>query len=155
MQGSEIEAILLHLPTITNHFVGVFSIDTLPKNLKRRTFIICNTAEQSKPGEHWICICKTDFEIEVFDSLGIDLSKKNLLLRFCKFKNTKHLKINETPFQSSTTSTCGLFAIYFSIQRFHNLDLSFKTLLHEIFSKDILYNEEKVKTFVSNLPLRN
>lgn len=151
MQGSEIEAFIAKVPTISNHFKGIYSIDTLPKYLKKRTFLICNTAEHNKLGEHWICICKTDLEIEVFDSLGIDPAKKNMLQRFCKFRNVSSLKVNETPFQSSSTSTCGLFAIYFIVQRFHNLDLGFNTLLTEIFSKNLLSNEEKVKDFCENL----
>lgn len=151
MQGSEIEAIICKVPTIYNHFKGIYSIDTLPKLLKKRSFIICNTAEQNKPGQHWICICKTDNEIELFDSLGIDSSKKNLLTKFCKFKNVRFLKVNETPFQSPSTSTCGLFVIYFAVQRFHNLDLGFNTLLQEIFSNSLIVNEENVKSFCLNL----
>lgn len=154
MQGSEIEEILNHLPSIKNHFVGIFSIDTLPKLLKRRTFLICNTAKHNQLGEHWICICKTDVKIEIFDSLGINSDRKNLLLKYCKFKNAKDFKVNDTQFQLSSSSTCGLFVIYFSIQRFHNLDLSFSTLLGEIFSKNLTSNEDKVKRFCANYILK-
>ncbi len=153
MQGSEIKTIFTNVPLIKNHFKGIFSIDTLPKLLKKRTFLICNTAEHNKQGEHWFCICRTDSQIEVFDSLGINSNKRDLLLRFCKFKNTNGLIVNETQFQSSLTSTCGLFVIYFAIQRFHNLDMGFNTLLYEIFTKNLSNNEDIVKTFCTNLAL--
>lgn len=151
MQGSDLDTAIRNVPSLRNHFVGIFSIDTLPKSIKKRTFLFSNTALQNQIGEHWICICKTDHGVELFDSLGLDIIKKNLYSKYCKFRNVKELDINETAFQLSTSSTCGLFVIYFAAQRFHNLDIEFKTLLKDIFSSNNISNEEIVKTFCDDL----
>lgn len=151
MQGSDLQSIIFKVPSLKNHFLGIFSIDTLPKSIKRRTFLFSNTSLQNEIGEHWICICKGDRGVEIFDSLGLNSSKKDLYTQFCKFKKTSELKINETAFQLSTSSTCGLFVIYFAVQRFHNLDIGFKTLLKEIFTSCNILNEEIVKTFCAEL----
>lgn len=151
MQGSDLKSIILRVPSLKNHFLGIFSIDTLPNSINRRTFLFSNTSVQTEVGEHWICICKADRGVEIFDSLGLDSNKKDLYSRYCKFKKTPELNINETAFQLATSSTCGLFVIYFVVQRFHNLDLGFKTLLNEIFSSSNALNEEIVKKFCDQL----
>jgi hypothetical protein len=117
MQGSEFEIYFEKFPELKKHFLGVFSIDTLPKKIKNRTFCICNTDVHNGLGKHWICFLKSDKStIECFDSLGISADKKELLLKFCKF-NAKHLHFNLTQFQENDSSTCGLFCIYFVLER--------------------------------------
>lgn len=148
MQGSDLTNFINKIPSIRDHFLGIYSIDTLPKSLKRRTFLFSNTAFQNEIGEHWICICKTDNKVEIFDSLGLDYSKQILFSKYCKFKTVKELTVNETSFQLPTSSTCGLFVIYFAIQRFHNLEIGFTTLLKEIFSENNSQNEVIVKEFL-------
>ncbi len=151
MQGSDLETKVCNVPSLSNHFVGIFSIDTLPKSIKNRTFLFSNTALRNEVGEHWICICKTDHGVELFDSLGLDSNKQNIYSKYCKFRNVKELTINETQFQLSTSTTCGLFVIYFVMQRFHNLDIAFKTLLKDIFTSENALNEEIVKAFYEEL----
>jgi hypothetical protein len=55
--------------------------------------------------------------IETFDSLGIDYDKESMLKQYCKFK-VKNLIVNETPFQSLQTDSCGLYCVYFIINRY-------------------------------------
>lgn len=151
MQGSDLKSIICKIPCLRNHFLGIFSIDTLPKSIKSRTFLFSNTSVHTDVGEHWICICKADRGVEIFDSLGLDSKKRDLYKQFCTFKKAAELKINETGFQLSTSSTCGLFAIYFAVQRFNNLELGFKTLLKEIFTSNNALNEEIVSNFCKDL----
>ena len=66
--------------------------------------------------------------------------------KFCKF-STKKIVFNESAFQDSESDTCGKFALYFAIERMHNLDLSFEEILHDLFEINISHNEEKVKKF--------
>ena len=55
-------------------------------------------------------------------------------------------------FQSVNSNSCGFFTLYFIIQRMHNLDLSLKELLEEIFDdKDYKINEKIVLDFCSNI----
>jgi hypothetical protein len=63
----------------------------------------------------------------------------------------KELIYNESQFQNIDSNTCGLFVLYFAIQRMHNLDLNFEEILEEIFDKDLLKNEQTVKTFCEQI----
>jgi hypothetical protein len=155
MQSSEFEKYFNCIPILKNHFIGIFSIDTLPKVIKYRQFCICNTDVQSGNGKHWICFVRTNKNsIELFDSLGVDENKKNLIKNFCKFR-IKELIFNETQFQANFSDTCGLFVLYFLIERLFNLDISFDDLLEEIFYEDLLRNENQVKDFCDNILINN
>jgi hypothetical protein len=150
MQGSEFDGYLNHFPEFKHHFKGVFSIDTLPKYLGYRNFLICNTDVKSGNGKHWLCFFQTEKKIiEVFDSLGIDNNKKLLLSSNCKFK--QELIFNTTPFQDINTSSCGSFVIYFVIERLFNLDLDFEEVLELILTADVLKNEKTVSDFIKDL----
>jgi hypothetical protein len=152
MQASEFEQYFNKFPHLKKHFVGVFAIDTLPKTLKYRYFCISNTDLSSEPGQHWICFLRnSNYEIECFDSLGINSEKREKLLKFCSFKRMRQLKFNENIFQCKDSSTCGLFVIYFLIERMHNLDLTFNQVLEEIFENSDTQNELKVEEFCKKI----
>jgi hypothetical protein len=153
MHSSEFEKKFESTPILKNHFVGVFSIDTIPKTLKYRKFCICNTDLQTGSGKHWICFVRNHkHSIELFDSLGIDEEKKSLIKKYCKF-NTKEIIFNETQFQANFSDTCGLFVLYFLYERFFNLDISFEDLINDIFVEDVVENEKKVKEFCNDILL--
>jgi hypothetical protein len=120
MQGHEFQRYFEKFPEINKCFIGIFSIDTLPKKLNYRTFCICNTDVQTGTGKHWICFLRSDkLSIDCFDSLGVTSEKKQLLLKYCHFK--AKLNINLTQFQESDSITCGLFCVYFIIERSHKI----------------------------------
>jgi hypothetical protein len=151
MQSSEFINYFKSFPNVKNHFLGVFSINTLPKSIKHRKFCICNTDVESGNGKHWICFVRSNKDtIELFDSLGIDDEKKKLITKYCTF-NAKEIIFNETQFQADFSETCGLFVIYFLIERIFNFDLTFEELLHDIFYDDKLKNEKKVIEFCSEI----
>jgi hypothetical protein len=150
MQGSEFYEYINLFPEFKKHFKGVFSIDTLPKSLGYRKFLICNTDFQSGDGKHWLCFFQTEKNaIEVFDSLGIDNNNKHLLSIYCKFK--PQLYFNTTPFQDNNSSSCGLFVLYFFIERLFNLDLELDEFLELIFEEDKQKNEKIVHDFSKEL----
>ena len=153
MQGFEFLEFFDYFPFLKKHFKGVFAIDTLPKKLKYREFCICNTDSSEGTGIHWFCLLRNSKKsVECFDSLGISTEKKNILISQCKFYGIDELEFNETQFQKNDSDTCGHFVIYFLFERMHNLDLSFDTLLSEIFeSEDTNLNENRVKLFCDNL----
>ena len=122
-------------------------LDTLPRIIKFRHFCFCNTDVQCGKGKHWICFIRSQKStIELFDSLGVDSEKKLMVENFCKF-STKEIIFNESAFQDLESDTCGKFALYFAIERMHNLDLSFEEILHDLFETDKFRNEEKVQNF--------
>jgi len=88
--------------------------------------------------------------LECFDSLGIDLTKRELLKLNFRYKNVNKIEYNVTQVQSSLSDTCGYFVLYFIVNRFHNLDLSFSDLLNEIFVESQAKNETFVKEFAVN-----
>ena len=154
MQGNEILESLELFPLFKKHFRGLFSIDILPTSLGYRKFLICNTDKESGHGIHWFACFQTQKNvIEIFDSLGVDQSKKTLLLNFCKFSQ-KELVFNTTAFQDISSSSCGQFVIYFCVERLFNLDLSFEDFLELIFEENVKKNEDVVLEFFNELKVK-
>lgn len=151
MQSSELINCLKTFTSINKNFVGVYSINTIPKFLKKNHFIIANTQPNTEAGQHWFCIIKTGLKTyEYFDSLGVTSEKIERLNFYKVFRPNCSVKFNETAFQTQNSSSCGLFVLYFIIQRLHNLDLSFLTVLEEIFKLDCQLNESIVKKFAED-----
>ena len=145
MLSSDIEHYFQKMPCLEKHFMGVFSIDNFPKKIKLRSFFVSNLSKSSDPGSHWISFIKSEPKtIEIFDSLG---TKIDNLRPYLKFSNNPNIIYNEAAFQTSTSSTCGLFATMFLIERSFNFDLKFNELLAEIFDKTPEINEKIVIEF--------
>jgi hypothetical protein len=120
MQSSEFEKYFKHFPNLSERFIGVFSIDKVPKSLNYRHFCIVNTDISSEDGSHWFVILRNKkSSYEVFDSLSITSEKEHLLKNYLTFK-TRFLEVNETQFQANSSTACGKFCIYYIIQRFDN-----------------------------------
>ena len=133
MEGTEFQKYFNHFPYLKNYFIGTFAIDTIPKSLKKDHFLIFNSETSDKKGQHWLCLYKEQKRLLCFDSIGIDMIKKQLLEQYCQLKGVTEIIFNETQFQLSTTDTCGKFVIYFLVQKSYNKDLNFTELLEEIF----------------------
>ena len=148
MESPEFSEKLSNFPEIKKYFEGIFSADNLPKKIKKNCFIICNTDVSTGRGKHWYCIVKLSSTIlQCFDSLGIDNTKKNFIVSNLRQKGIQQIKFNVTQVQSSESDTCGLFVLYFLIQRYHNKDLSFNELMNEIFVFSQTENEKLVNSF--------
>lgn len=147
MNVAELRNFIEKFPNLLHHFKGVYFIDTLPRNLKNLSFIICNTDKHNGPGKHWIAFVKFKNYVECFDSLGINNDKKDLLLHYCRFNNVDFMYCNDTQYQSDESISCGKFVLYFLLERFYNLDLDFEELLTESFSFSHSINEKKVNNF--------
>lgn len=150
MQSSDLNSIVSKFPSILSNFVGVFSIDNVPKRIKKNHFAIVNTEESTQPGKHWFCfIKKENKKYELFDSLDIDQTKIDYLEKYTIFPRNSEVKFNENNLQNSQSSTCGLFVLYFLVHRMHNLDLSFNKLINEIFQIETQRNENLVRSFAN------
>ena len=148
MLSSEFENHLTCFPQIQKRFQGIYSSDNLPKQIKKNSFIICNTDTSKGYGKHWYCIIKFEPSVlECFDSLGIDEVKKKFLSDHFHLRHVSKIKFNVSQVQSSSSSTCGKFVLFFLINRFHNKDLNFSDLLNEIFTNSQSENEQKVESF--------
>ena len=98
---------------------GIVAIDQIPKVISEHTFIVSNlSTSEDKLGSHWIVLSNQGgTKIEVFDPLG--LYKKNRSL-FNKFLPFKAISINEYSVQSSSSSACSKFCIYYICNRTYN-----------------------------------
>lgn len=54
-------------------FGGVYSADTLPKNLDPKKYFICNVDDSTQEGSHWVAI----FDSYIYDSFGRSAREMN------------------------------------------------------------------------------
>jgi hypothetical protein len=96
-------------------FVGVFSINTIPKNLKPGSFLITNTKEAEVEGEHWLAVVIGNHKtIYIYDTYG--RKSKKLIPDAYKRAIGKGYKIKDSHYsaeQSITARSCGLRSIGF------------------------------------------
>lgn len=149
MDGNEITYCLEKVPLLQPCFLGIFSIDTIPKKINERSFLIFNLSKQKDVGTHWGAMVRPNKDvIEIFDSLSTNI---DYVKGFLPFKNKLTILYNESVFQSKTSSSCGKFVIYFCYHRMINLDLNFKLLLESIFSTQTSANEQKVNLLYTDI----
>ena len=87
-------------------------------------------------------ICK----LHTLDSLGVNESKEELLRKY--IPESFSIVYNVKQFQPKTSSSCGLFSIYYLIHKFYNNDSCLQEILAKIFSDDIEQNEKRVLEFL-------
>lgn len=130
-------------------FLGIFSIDTLPKYIKHLPIIfIINTQTSNLPGQHWKAIYVSSNKIgEVFDSLAtpVSLRLQNWLNTF-----TRKWSLSKRTIQYPFSASCGAFVIYFVLNRLKAK--SMKNCL-SIFKNNLMYNDALVVNFVKDLKL--
>lgn len=150
LYSSEFKAYFDRIPIIARHFDNVRAIDELPTTIGLRHFLIVNEQERNLEGSHWLVLFRSNKDsIEIFNSLGYNNILK--LRPYLKFNFKATLYYNNTPVQRSTTSSCGLYCIYFAILRLLNLDQSFEEIMEEIFTSELETNENKVSKFCQHL----
>lgn len=150
LHGFEFDSYFKKVGVVHSCFDNVYSLDEIPRGLKLRKFIIVNLSKKSEIGTHWIVIIRSHKEIyEIFNSLGFD--NLDIILPYMQIRTKADIVFNPQQYQSSNSSTCGLFCIYFAINRVLNFDLSFHHLLEHLFDDNIANNEQKVIKFCKNL----
>ena len=144
MKGIEIKQKIERFPILKLHFKGIFAIDTIPR-LNITNFVIVNTSHSGTKGLHWIVVYLSPFRIlEVFDSSGIHFEVISSAL---KRHNPYNIIHNILPYQKLGTKNCGIFCIYFILNRILNLEVNFYDLLDKIFSSNLELNDGKIKDF--------
>lgn len=148
--SSDFSMYLNRVPVIARHFHSVRAIDELPRTLPVRHFVIVNLSPRHHSGSHWLVILRSQKDtIEIFNSLGF----QNLaqIRPYLNFNFRTHLTYNNTAFQLSSSSSCGLYCIYYVVFRLLNLDMDFEEVLDEIFCSNKVENENKVAKFCQHL----
>lgn len=140
MLSSQISGHFEKEPVFTKHFVGVYSLDNLPRTLPFRCFLVFNLSKSSEPGSHWLAAVRSSKTlVEIFDPLG---TKIEFLRPHLKFITNLRVEFNVNAFQMATTSTCGNYVIMFLTERVLNYDLTFQDVLSELFETDLNINEK-------------
>ena len=115
MFASEIRKQLAHI----KNFIGVFSRDNIPQNLKGPVGLIVNTDTSDLPGAHWIAIYIDENQIgEYFDSYGLPplyAEFEDFLTREC----TNGWMYNRITLQCTICVTCGEYCVAYLLNRFY------------------------------------
>ena len=150
LKGFEFSNYLAKIPLVNKQFLNVVAIDEIPKSIPVKHFLISNLSPAHLSGSHWIVLSRPEKNVlEIFNSLGGDTF--NTIKNHLKFTCKLQIQSNDTPFQSTVSTSCGYFCIYFAINRILNLDMSFEHLLEHLFTNNIEINETNVTKFCENL----
>ena len=117
MDNLQLESIIIQDKYAKRNFCGVIPIDYLPKKkLTKTCSFIVNTDNSSEPGKHWVAIyAPIKGYIEYYDPFGL----KPLNIEIYEFINInkKNFTYNAEPIQSSYSSKCGLFCLFYILLR--------------------------------------
>lgn len=117
MNTAQLYAILLKHRHTKDMFDSVLPGDCMPLNVEDfPAFFIVNRDTHSEKGSHWCAICFPDSnsEAELFDSLalGVHAYPDEVLLSL-KCNSNGKIKTNHLPYQTSTSSLCGEFCLWY------------------------------------------
>jgi len=145
MDSKQIEKILRAIPASKRYFIGVFSSDTLPLNIKiYPCSLICNTDKQGKPGTHWQAMfIPNAHTCEFFDSFA-NQPKGEIKTFVNKYPN---IIINEKPLQLQIETSCGPHVLFFIIKR--SMGNSFKSIIKTL--SQFKYKDAFVKLYISHI----
>lgn len=121
MNGAELYSYLKSCRITKQYFKGVYPSDKIPSKFnKYPCFVIANTEESTKDGEHWIVLfyLKSD-TVEVFDSLG---STPYAYITVYKYlmRNFKNITYTDKQLQSLKSNVCGLHCLFFCYKKCKN-----------------------------------
>ena len=76
MYANQIQQIIQNDPKTKKQFLGVYSANTIPKQMASNSFAIINCCHHSKPFQHWLALYMhgDGFNLEYFDSYGLNPS---------------------------------------------------------------------------------
>lgn len=125
-------------------FLGVFSIDHLPKKIFHLPILfIVNTNTNNLPGEHWKAIyISKQGKGEVFDSLALPVG-----LRLQQWMNefSKKWSISKLTIQNPLAPSCGAYVLYYVMSR---LKYDSMNSCLSLFTTDVVMNDLLVDKFL-------
>jgi hypothetical protein len=132
--------------------VMIKSANTLPHSVDpdREQLIVCNTAPDYDPGEHWVAIyLDGDGMAEFFDSTGSHPS----FYGFDRFMDANSVSwvYNAMRIQHPTSNACGHHVIVYGLSKMENINLS--EYINTFSSNDLALNDYTVVNFVRDLHL--
>lgn len=146
LSTEDLEKFLFNDTFLRHNAGGVFSVDTLPKkDISKKCFVI-NTDPSFLPGKHWVAVFFPSKSLpEFFDSFGKSPSHySDSILNFLIEKNSRGFVYNSKCIQSTHSSYCGMFCLYYLYFRIRGI--RFEKVL-ERFGKNLEHNDLIVSDF--------
>lgn len=104
-----------------NIFLGIYSIDNLPKVNKYPSCLIFNTDPHDKPGQHWIAVIFYNTKkCEFYDPLGFPPNFYGIDDYFGNYSKLIYNKVQVQPFSSRK---CGYYCFVFLLSRCRNKNI--------------------------------
>jgi len=146
LSSKDLENILLNNKIFSELEHRVCSMDGLPLRTKTKSLLIVNSDVHQLRGRHWMAIfIPKDSPPEFFDSLGkCPSSYSHFLIDFLIEENAHGFVYNYKRLQAPFSSSCGLYCIYFLVQRVKGK--SFESILGE-FSENLQQNNVFIQHF--------
>lgn len=149
MNSRDLARVLVNDPYSRRTFRGVYARDTLPylTNTRRPSAYVINTDRALGPGEHWVVVWFDGRgNSEYFDSFGFLPFRREIesfILRHCH--TYRH---NRRVLQNVLSSTCGLYALYYVLQKSRGASL--QRVLSVFNPLKPLANDRKVVSLLQN-----
>lgn len=93
-------------------FIGVYSADNFPKNIKNSQCYIMNTDTHVQHGTHWVSVYRYNNRYYYYDSFGRDINKLSPF-----WQNLKWMKVidNRHREESYNGANCGQLSLNFLV----------------------------------------
>ena len=123
------------------HFHGVFPANDFEIS-KVPCFLVLNTDESDKPGQHWVCLYINEERSEFFDSQGLAPFHYHNYWHEALLQISNSYCYNTNRLQETDSNVCGQFCIAYVLLRSYGF--SFESILKML--KDI-----NLEAFISRL----
>ena len=108
--------------TMKHSICGVYAADEIPQTLQASHGFIANTDPKQKQGQHWIAFLYDNGVLECFDSYGKSPDQYSASFKHFMSKYSR-LKVNTKRLQSSNTTVCGQYCLFFLMCRTRGLPM--------------------------------
>jgi len=151
MNANELRHYLDNNDCTKRYFRGVYACDNIKEYRKYPYFIIVNTDNARKEGEHWLVLFYTQpLMLEIFDSLGMDLKAYKCLSIYLAKTPQRQIERNDRLLQSPFSNLCGAHCLlYCHIKCCYKIAL--QTILNRYYIKDVDFNDCKVLYYMRKL----
>ena len=132
---------------ICKYYKGIFARNELCFiEFEKPALYIVNTAHSFQSYGHWIVIFISDNDqVEIFDSFAKKISDRHAnILNFVMRLNKSYVYSNKR-IQSTISTKCGWFCLYFAYFRCRNI--SFSSILNQFCDSDLDLNDKIVIEF--------
>lgn len=141
MDSTQLIKIVESLRKLKPYFRGIYACNTLPDRVRQfPSAYVCNTDPIEKKGAHWVAYWFDNVnQCELFDSFGRTPEDYDERLRDFMDRNSALCLYNNIQVQPDSSSTCGLYVLYYLKARARGISMSdIVNMTSEMRVRDIL-----------------